>query len=187
MFKFLKDYNSLPNFLLRTTIFSYKKLHIRLHTILSEDKSPYLHSHPFYFLSIIYKGGYNEELLFKNGEIKHIKHSIGSIIYRKPKDFHRILSINGETKTFFITWKVKTNWKLKDHPKMDRNEFNLPKNKGIYLRNVKGKEKFCKFDQYWYIGRDTIEEAERETRYSIHQIVKFKEIAYENSTGSINK
>jgi hypothetical protein len=176
MINFLKDYNSLPNFLLRTTILSYKKLHIRLHTILSEDKSPYLHNHPFYFISIILKGGYVEELLLKNGEIKHIKHKIGSIIVRTPNDYHRILSINGETKTFFITWKVKMDWRLKDHPNMNRNEFNLPKKTGIFIRNVKGKEKFCKFDKYWYIGNDNIEAAERETRYSIHQITKFKEI-----------
>lgn len=178
IFKFLKDYNSLPNFLSRTTLFSYRKLHIRLHRILSEDKSPYCHNHPFYYLSIILKGGYEEELL-KGTNIILKKHGVGSFIFRTPKDFHRIKTINGETKTLFITWKVNMNWSLKNHPYLEEEKLNLPKKNGIYIRNVKGKDLFCKFDEYWYIGHDNIEDAMNETRLSIHQVLTFKEISYE--------
>lgn len=173
MFNFLKDYNSLPNFLIRTTLFSFGRLHIRLHKLLSEDKSPYCHNHPFYYLSIILKGGYEEELL--NGtDITLKNHGVGSIIFRRPKDFHRIKSVKGKTKTLFITWKIKMNWSLKNHPKINKENFNLPKNNGIYIRNVKGKDLFCKFDQYWYLGHDNIVDAIKETRLSIHQVLTFK-------------
>mgnify|MGYP000864022545 CR=1 FL=1 len=175
MFKFLQDYNSLPNFLVRTTLLSYKRLHIRLHSILSEDKSPYCHNHPFYYISIILKGGYEEELL--NGtDIVLKRHGIGSIIIRTPKDFHRIKEIKGETKTLFITWKSNLSWSLRKHPNLSLEMLNLPKNKGIFIRNIKGKEKFCKFDEFWYIGHENLDDAMGETRLSIHQVSNFKEI-----------
>lgn len=169
---FVKEYNSLPNYLIRKTLFSFKKLHIRFHTILSEDKTPFLHNHPFYFLSIIIKNGYTEEYLV-DGQIKLIKHKVGSIIFRTPKDYHRIKSINGETKTLFITWKVPIKWRLKNHPNMDSHVPFFPEQNGVYKRMINEKEKYCKFDKFWYIGHETIEKALIEDRLSVHQCINY--------------
>jgi hypothetical protein len=173
MFSFLKEYNSLPNFMVRKTIFLYKRLHIRLHTILTEDKTPFLHNHPFYYVSVILKNGYTEEYLDK-GMVKIKDYKIGSIIYRTPKDYHRIKSISGETKTLFITWTVPIKWSLRKHPDVVY-DFETPKDNGIYLRNIKGIVKYCKFDDFWFIGSDIIENAINETRLSIHQCISFNE------------
>jgi len=169
----LKEYNSLPNYMIRKTLMSYKKLHVRFHTILSEDKTPFLHNHPFYFISVILKNGYVEEFL-DGDKIKVKKHSVGSVIFRKPTDFHRIKLINGVTKTLFITWKTPIKWSLKKHPTMKIESSIFPETNGVYKRNIKGKEKFCKFDSFWYIGHETIEDAIKEDRLSIHQSINFK-------------
>ena len=169
----LKEYNSLPNYLTRKTLISFKRLHIRFHNLLSEDKTPFLHNHPFYFISIILKNGYEEEYL-DGSVIKTKQHKVGSVIFRTPKDFHRIKSINGETKTLFITWKVPIKWSLKKHPNLSVDMLNLPEYEGIYIRFINGRERFCKFDKFWYIGHDTPEAAMKEDRLSVHQCIDYK-------------
>lgn len=164
----MKDYNSLPNFLIRKTLVHIGRIHIRFHDILSCDKSPYLHNHPFYYISIILKGGYTEQIL-RNGSIQEVKHGIGTVIYRKPNDFHRIKTINGPTKTLFLTLKVKMNWSLKKNDDLMIENFKIPKKKGIYKRKIKGKTKFYKFDEFWYIGNENFCDAFNEKRLSIHQ------------------
>ncbi len=170
-----KEYNSLPNYLIRNTVISYKRLHIRLHNIISEDKTPFLHNHPFYFISIILKNGYEEECLVKD-KIVIKKHRFGSIIFRTPNDFHRIKKLYGETKTFFITWKVPIKWRLKKHPTLSIDGLKLPETNGVYIRNIKGCEKYCKYDSFWFIGHDTIESAMNEDRLSIHQCMDYTQL-----------
>lgn len=172
---FFKRYNSLPNYLHRWTIFSINKLHVRLHKILCEDKTFFLHSHPFYFISIILKNGYDEELLVDN-QIKVIKHRFGSVIFRKPNDFHRIKCVKGETITLFISWKVDNGWKLVRHPELPPETFKTPVKDGLYLRLVGGKQIYSKFENFWYIGNENMLHALSETRPSIHQCLEFSEI-----------
>lgn len=164
----LKDYNSIPNFLIRKTLIHIGRLHIRIHRILSPDKSPYVHNHPFYYISIILKGGYTEELLI-NDHIKTKKHGFLSVIYRKPSDFHRIKSINGPTSTLFFTFKIKMNWKLKRNPEIDFKNYKIPEYSGIFIRTIKNKTKYYKFNEFWFIGHDNIGDAMKENRLSIHQ------------------
>ena len=164
----LKDYNSLPNFLTRKTLVNIGRVHIRLHDILSPDKSPYLHNHPFYYISIVLKGGYIEQIL-RNGSIQEVKHDIGSIIYRKPSDFHRLKDINGPTKTLFLTFKVKMNWSLVKNKDLNLENYKTPDKKGVYLRKIKEKTKFYKFDEFWYVGHEHFCDAYNEKRLSVHQ------------------
>ncbi len=164
----LKDYNSLPNFLTRKTLVHIGRVHIRLHDILCKDRSPYLHNHPFYYISIVLNGGYSEQIL-RNGSIQEIKHGIGSIIYRKPNDFHRIKEINGPTKTLFLTFKVKMNWSLKKNHDLGLENFKTPSKKGVYIRKIKDKTKFYKFDEFWHVGNENFCVAFNEKRLSIHQ------------------
>lgn len=173
--RFLKDYSSLPDYLARKTILKFRRLHVRFHEILSEDKTPFLHSHPFYYMSVVLKGGYIEELL-KDGEIIEKKHKVGSIILRRPKDFHRIKSIQGPSKTLFMTWKVNERWSLKKHSEVSCEGYEFPQKNGIYFRVVRGRKLFTKFEDFWYIGNETLCGAIKETRCSIHQCIEYTEL-----------
>lgn len=169
----LRDYNSLPGYLVRKTILNCSKVHVRIHHILSEDKTPYAHNHPFHYISIVLKGGYTEELLVGN-EIITKQHKVGSVIIRSSNDYHRIKSIVGPTKTLFLTWKVNKRWSLKKHDTLRIPEHQTPDQNGVYIREVKGKTLYCKFNEFWFIGHPTVAEAEKETRLSIHQCGDFK-------------
>lgn len=167
----LKEYNSLPGFLLRYTILHFKKLHIRIHHILSEDKTPFLHNHPFNFISIILKGYYIEQLLVGD-KIKTIKHTRGSIIIRSHKQFHRISECINCT-TLFFTWKKDIKWRLKNSDQIIKpKDWDKPKD-GMYQRNIKERIVWSKCENsIWFIGNEDINIARNETRYSIHQNIK---------------
>ena len=176
----LKEYRHIPNFLIRNTILKLGRLHIRLHNILTEDETPYLHTHPFFYISIILSGGYSEQILVDK-KIKNLKHKKGSIIIRQPKTFHRINRIDNNTKTLFITWKSRFKWGLIPHKDIEiPQEFIKPENGGIYQRLIKDRLVYSKFDKYWFIGKDNIDDAYKEHRYSIYQTDnKFKELLNE--------
>ena len=89
---FFKKYSSIPKYLERFTILKILNFHIRIHKILSEDKTPYYHNHPFSFLSIILSGGYTEEIL-DNDNIITKKHNRFKFILRNKKTYHKIKSI----------------------------------------------------------------------------------------------
>lgn len=157
-----KSYSNINNFLNRFTILKINTFHIRIHRILSEDKSDLYHNHPFNYISIILKGGYTERI-YKNGEIYDVKHKIGSIIRRKHNVFHKILSIEGKTTTFFITW-GKFEWKA-------LNTSDKKHEDGVFIRNIAGENKWCKYENgVWHIGNVNLEIAMAETRHSIHQV-----------------
>lgn len=154
-----QSYRNIQNFLSRFTLLQLGKLHIRIHTILDKDQSTLFHNHPFNYISIILKGGYSERLL--NGDIKN--YSVGSIIYHKHSDFHRIESIKGKTITLFIAF-GKYTWQAintsKTHPK-----------DGIYRRIINNRQLWAKMQNgIWFIGNDCYSKAAKETRHSIHQI-----------------
>jgi hypothetical protein len=58
----MNPYNHLPGYLRRWTLFLYKRLHIRIHHILSGDKTPFYIHIPFWYISIILSGGYKEKM-----------------------------------------------------------------------------------------------------------------------------
>ena len=171
--KFFKNYIDLPNYLLRFTLLQTKRLHIRLHTILAADGTPYLHNHPFNYISVIISGGYTEQFL-DNKNLKTIIHKRFSFIKRKNTDFHRILSVESKTKTLFFAFNKENNWELKKRDDIQiPKHFKTPKKQGIYLRLIKNYHVYAKFDNFWYKGANTPEEAEKESNLSIHQVGKF--------------
>lgn len=159
-----KGYTNIKDFLHRFTILKIGKLHIRLHKLVSDDETTLYHNHPFYFLSIIFKGGYEEIIYNPLTKEKTTKiHKRFSIILRNKNTYHRIDKINGETITLFLAF-GKYSWNAIN--------FGEPKMKnGVYKRIINDKEKWCKYSEgIWYIGNVCICKALSETRPSIHQV-----------------
>jgi hypothetical protein len=156
-----KKYSDIKNFLYRFTIIKIWKIHIRIHKIVSEDKTTLYHNHPFHYISFILKGGY-EEFILKNGEKKLAKHKIGSIIIRDSNTFHRIEKIYGNTYTLFCAfgdygWKAINTSKANDD--------------GLYQRAVNNKMVWSKKENgIFFRGHEDIETARTEREHSIHQI-----------------
>ena len=165
----MKAYNHLQGFLLRWTVLKIGRLHIRVHHIISSDGTPFLHTHPFNYISIIFKGGYEEEIL--NGDkLEKVQNKIGSIIFRNHKTPHRIIKVKGDIcKTFFITWVI-GDWKLIKHKDIIApSTYKTPVVAGIYKRKIQDKDVYAKFDGFWYSSKDNIEEAENSTTPSVYQ------------------
>jgi len=157
--KMFRSYRNIKNFLLRFTLLHVGKLHIRLHTILDKDQSTLFHNHPFNYVSIVLKGGYTETLL--NG--KSYTYRVGSIIYHRHSDFHRIDSIKGKTTTLFIAF-GKYTWNAINTAS------DIPED-GIFIRTINQRKIWSKRQQgIWFIGNDCYVKASKETRHSIHQI-----------------
>lgn len=160
---FLQPYVSLPGYLKRFTIVSFWKFHVRIHDISADDATPFLHSHPFNYLSVVLRGGYTEQ--HESGERTHRRFSI---ILHSNKFFHRIVDVKEGTKTLFVTW-GKYDWGLKkatiDAPQDAWIEY-AP---GVYQRTLSGKTSFAKFDTYWFRSSDSPISAMMETRPSINQ------------------
>jgi len=170
----MKPYASIKNYLERFSIIDLGKFKIRWHKILSADGTPYLHSHPFCFISIILKGSYVEQLLIDEKLIEK-KHTFGSIIFRKSDQFHRIKSAN-DCRTLFFAFYNKQCWNLKNHHCINNENFKTPSVNGIYIRIINQEKRFCKFDKYWFIGSDDIDKAIKETRLSIYQVENWNEL-----------
>lgn len=162
----MKEYKSLKGFLERFTLFKLGRLHIRLHKITSTDITPFQHTHPYAYISIVLSGGYLER-------IRHtlMSNPAGSVIFRRSTTPHRICEILPNTKTLFIAWSTKSkDWNFFDYGDSAPN-WNPPK-PGIYSRMVFGKAVFCKFDRYWRVGHKDVDSAAKEDRPSVDQSTK---------------
>jgi hypothetical protein len=163
MITFLKKYRSIPKYLERFTILKISNFHIRIHKILSEDKTPFYHNHPFHFLSIVINGGYTEEILH-NGKVKTKQHNSFAFIFRNKNTYHKIASVKPNTKTLFFAIGNTKKWNLKSI-----NNSNRPEN-GLYKRIINSKEVYSKCsDGMFYIGSSDIDTALNENRLSIYQ------------------
>jgi hypothetical protein len=168
--RFFKKYPSIPNYLSRFTVLKLGRLHIRLHKITSADATPYLHNHPFWYLSLVLGGGYTEQVLKPTSN--HLYTStfgLGSIIVGSPHKLHRIADCTF-ARTLFITWASDVQWTLQRHPAVaPPATFKAPATPGLYRRKVNGKDLWCKFNNYWYIGSSDPKKASTITKFSIHQ------------------
>ena len=159
-----KPYISLKGYLERFTLFAFGRLHIRIHDIKSADQTPFTHTHPFHYCSIILSGGYVEWL---NG--KETLHKAGSMLFRRNTTHHRIQSVLQGTRTLFIAWGTpKYQWTFSEAPVASYGVLEgIPK--GVYKRTLSGVERYSKFDLYWHLSSDTIEGAWAQTKPSINQ------------------
>lgn len=126
---FLKPYVSLKGYLERFTLFSFGRLHIRVHQIKSADQTPFAHSHPFHYCTVILSGGYVEWL---NG--KETLHKAGSVLFRRNTTEHRLQSVLEGTRTLFIAWGTpEYQWVFSKAP-VASSDVSSGIRRGIYLR-----------------------------------------------------
>lgn len=76
-----------------------KWFNIYLHEVQQDDDDRALHDHPWYNMSYIVEGGYNEITPTKTFWPLHQ----GGIRFRKPTAAHRLELLNGRTITLFLT------------------------------------------------------------------------------------
>ena len=163
----LKPYKSLQGYLHRFTVLHLGPLHIRIHRIHSEDKTPFLHTHPFAYLSIVLWGGY-EELIEKQGELVANKRRIFSLVARSSRHAHQILNVKPGTTTLFATFGLRHwRWHFTRRGRAHSQWQSRPR--GVYLRVLSGEPRFCKFDQFWHKSAPSIELAEKEILPSLNQ------------------
>jgi hypothetical protein len=85
----------------RITRYSLSFLIDRVCINILKKEIPYLHSHPWNFVSIVLWGGY-KETRFIDGKITEEIHKPGSIIYRKYDDFHIVTPLKDKAITLFF-------------------------------------------------------------------------------------
>lgn len=161
----MKAYKHLLGYLERYTLLNFKRLHVRFHRIKRPDVTPFLHTHPFHYLSIVLRGGYTESQTGKT-----IRHRRLSFILRRAQTAHRIVSVEPGTLTLFFAWKTQTaQWELQEAPSQHVTPDWVDYPKGVYSRQLYGRKVYSKFDRYWHRCADTCSAAEAETRASIDQ------------------
>lgn len=162
----MRAYKHLVGYLERYTLINFKRVHVRLHRIKRPDITPFLHSHPFHYLSIVLWGGYTECL--ENGEVK--THGFLSLIPRNANVAHRIMSVKPGTLTLFCTWKTRDQqWTLKEGGEAFSSPEWVNHPTGVYQRQLYGKTQYSKFNKFWHKAAKTYDEALGETRPSIDQ------------------
>lgn len=165
----MTPYAHMPGYLHRWTLWSWKRLFARVHAILTPDGTPYLHNHPFHYITIPYAGGYVEQFLhLPSGTVRERKVRRFVPAIRPSGCYHRIKEVEAGTKTLFIGIKVDKPWGLVSHASIDDPEGWYDFKNGIYT--------FC--DGYrkrdggkWYRLCATKEEAAGTTVLSIHQSI----------------
>lgn len=171
MLYFFKPYKHLPGYIHRFSLLIIGRLHIRVHVLLTPDGTPYIHRHPFSYMSIILKGGYIEQVLTKDNKIEELDHRRGSVIFRHKNKYHRIKELNGRTKTLFVAWSH-GDWDLKHHPDIEAPQYFIqPDTHGVYKRYIGDREEYSLFNGVWREGRKSKLDAHKQTKPSIHQVV----------------
>jgi hypothetical protein len=159
------DYKSLAGYLERRTLLRIGRLHIRLHRIRSADKTPFLHSHPFAYVSIVLSGGYTEQT-----ERGFTSHRAGAVLWRPSSLHHRLEAVRPGTLTLFITWaRADNSWSLRRPTELSAGVPWVEYPCAVYRRMLYGRERFCKFDGFWHTACDTEAAAMTSTKPSIDQ------------------
>lgn len=162
------DYKSLAGYLERTTLLRVGRLHVRIHRIRSADKTPFLHSHPFSYLSVILRGGYVEQT-----DAGYTEHRRGAMLWRPSSLHHRLELVQPDTLTLFVTWERKDKaWSLKRPAALSASVPWVDYPRGVYKRLLYGRERFCKFDEFWHIACDSEANAWAAVKPSIDQTTR---------------
>lgn len=123
LLKFETHRHHLADYMHRYWIFlpkSKTRIQIRLHNILRSDTDRHPHNHPWWYITLILRGGYREQTyipskdgVYEHGIIKGKWYGPGSILFRKATHLHRLeLPANAtkETWTLFICGKKSNEW-----------------------------------------------------------------------------
>lgn len=115
----MKIYHHLPGYLHRWKVLGWGRFMVRVHHLLDIDRTPFLHTHPFSYLSIVWRGGYTERVRRKDGSLHTLVRRTGSIAWRSSTTAHRIDHVEPGCATLFLTWKragAGQGWTLERHP-----------------------------------------------------------------------
>lgn len=166
----LPAYSHLPGYLHRWSVARIGALSVRLHRIFAPDATPFLHNHPFAYVSVVLRGGYTERVLTAHGILVAKRHRPGKLIIRSAHTAHRIEAVEPGCLTLFFAWRTaKTGaqgWSLQRHPAVVAPASYLNWQDGLY-RHGAGFRK--RKNGVWYVLGVTKEAAVAESRVSIHQ------------------
>ena len=166
-------YGHIYGYLHRWQILSFWKLSIRIHRIHIPDGTPFLHTHPFSYLSIVLQGGYSETVLGPKEFLNCKFHRPGSFIFRRSSTAHRITAVQKNCTTLFFAWsscgKETQGWTLLRHPNIVAPCTYIDWPDGIY----KVKDGFRKRQNgVWFALQPTADSAKNCQRLSIRQDIK---------------
>lgn len=168
----MTPYTHLPGYLHRWCLVKLGRFMLRKHDILTPDETPFLHSHPFWYVSIVLRGGYRERVLDRYAGLKTVQRRKWSIVFRRPGTMHRIDWVWGDCQTLFFTWAKGgkgQNWSLFRYPFMKVPEAYCDYPDGVWLVDGTYRKRW---HGIWYARRDTVEAAHQCTDFSIHQNVR---------------
>jgi len=121
--KLITAYNHLVGYLHRWKLIEIGRFMLRIHRILDCDRTPFLHTHPFSYVSVVLRGGYTERYLSDDGKLTKVSHRFGSVIFRRNTTPHRIDSVSEGCTTLFFVWKTtkkgEQGWGLFSHPNVN--------------------------------------------------------------------
>lgn len=161
----LKVYGHLPGYLHRWVVLRAGRIMVRLHKILDIDRTPFLHSHPFWYISLVLRGGYEERVLQADGSLKKVVRRPGSLVLRRPGTFHRIDAVSTCT-TLFLTFKSPLGWALRRHAQVAAPIGYRLWPDGLYAQDGGWRRRE---QGIWYIKKPTATEAGQTDKLSIHQ------------------
>lgn len=142
---------------------------VRVHRILTPDATPFLHDHPFGYLSLVVRGGYTEQVRTASGELLTIRHRAGALIFRSAGTAHRITTVAPGCLTLFFAWHLRKpgqGWSLYRHAEVTAPDEYQDWPDGLY-RHRDGYRK--RAGGIWYTWAGTEADALRAERISIHQ------------------
>lgn len=156
----LRTYPSIKGFLHRVEILRVGRLSVRLHSIDSADETPFLHSHPYSYLSVVIRGGYTERTVLPTGRLVARSWSFGSLIFRGASVYHRIDAVRPGTKTLFFAWEKssgksrKQEWALRRHPQVQVPPQYRDAPSGVYFSMLSGQPEYRRREGgVWYAAR----------------------------------
>jgi len=167
----LRPFSHLEGYMYRWVLCRAGRFMARIHQIVDVDRTPFLHSHPFWYLSVIISGGYDERVLRADGTLGVVRRRRGSVVLRHPGTLHRIDRVVGPCTTLFIIWSLPTQlgqgWRLARHPEVLVPIGYDERPDGIYASPGGGFRK--RSGGVWFAKRPTVEAAIACDRISLHQ------------------
>lgn len=167
----LSEYDHIQGYLYRWRLFSFGRLSVRLHKIVTPDGTPFLHTHPFSYLSIVLSGGYDEQYQLANGELALQSNRPGTALLRSSATPHRISLIHGTCWTLFFAFnkkKGRQGWTLFRHASIEAPASYINWPDGIY--RVKGGYR-KRANGFWFALRPDLTQASCCDKISIRQSI----------------
>ncbi len=163
-------YAHLRGYLHRWRIVQAGRWMLRVHHILTPDGTPFLHSHPFDYVSLVVWGGYTERVLQADGSLRSIRRRAGSLAFRSSDSLHRIDRVSPRgCFTLFLTRKSRSagqGWHLQRHPEIAAPGTYWDAPDGLYPWEGGWRKRA---GGAWYALRETPGEARACQRLSLHQ------------------